>query len=345
MFVSLQHKVIMADIRNFPFFRHLRAEPNSFVLRYHRGTLHSRGPGQTFWFRPMHAAVSELPINDQHLPYIFRGRSSDFQEVTVQGTIAYRIENPALLAERVDFSIDLRRGEYRNDPLDQLATFFTDHAQQIAMRYLATMDIRTLLSDGLASVQEHLVGGLRALSFLSEMGLEVVDVQVSSVMPSPELERALQTPVHEELQQVADEATFERRALAVQNERAIAENEMKNRIELARQERLLIDEHGENARRKANEEAEKRAIEATGRARTGKIMAESKAENLTLVEGAELAIERERLKAYEALPPSVLVALAAKELASKLTHVEHLNISPDLLGPGLMELLRSGGKK
>ena len=55
------------------------------------------------------------------------------------------------------------------------------------------------------------------------MGLEVVTVRVADVSPSAELKRALQTPTFERLQQQADEATFERRALAVEKERAIAE--------------------------------------------------------------------------------------------------------------------------
>ncbi len=44
--------------------------------------------------------------------------------------------------------------------------------------------------------------------------------------------RGSQTPSRERVQQEADRATHERRALAVQRERAIAENELQNQIEL-----------------------------------------------------------------------------------------------------------------
>ena len=54
--------------------------------------------------------------------------------------------------------------------------------------------------------------------------------------PEPDVERALQTPARELVQQEADRATFERRALAVDSERAIAENELANQIELATRE-------------------------------------------------------------------------------------------------------------
>ena len=40
------------------------------------------------------------------------------------------------------------------------------------------------------------------------------------------------------------------------------------------------------------------------------------------------------MKIYGALPSSVLVGLAARELAGKLNTIEHLNITPELLGGG-----------
>lgn len=55
-----------------------------------------------------------------------------------------------------------------------------------------------------------------------------------------DVEKALGTPAREQLQQDADRATYERRALAVECERAIAENELQNKIELARRRSSLL---------------------------------------------------------------------------------------------------------
>src|SRR3546814_16416725 len=85
------------------------------------------------------------------------------------------------------------------------------------------------------------------------IGLAIVAVRLNNLAPSSELERALQTPTFEALQQKADEAMFERRALAVDKERAIAENELGNKTELARREKQLIAEESENARNRATD--------------------------------------------------------------------------------------------
>jgi len=97
------------------------------------------------------------------------------------------------------------------------------------------------------------------------MGLMMASLRILEIRPSAELEKALQTPTRESIQQDADEATFKRRALAVDKESAIAENELQNRIELATREEQLITQHGLNERRRVEEEAA--AEETTVRAR------------------------------------------------------------------------------
>lgn len=46
-------------------------------------------------------------MDDRELPFLFHGKSTDFQDVTAQGVITFRVVDPVALAERLDFSIDL----------------------------------------------------------------------------------------------------------------------------------------------------------------------------------------------------------------------------------------------
>src|SRR5215212_10934682 len=107
----------MAEMKTYPFTRHLRAEPTSHVLHYRRGALRREGVGLTFWFRPNETAVAEVPIDDRELPFLFHARSADFQELTVQGAINFRVEDPRRLARRVDFTIGLVTGRWNEAPL------------------------------------------------------------------------------------------------------------------------------------------------------------------------------------------------------------------------------------
>jgi hypothetical protein len=194
------------------------------------------------------------------------------------------------------------------------------------LQYLGASPIGALLDAGPEPLRAVLERVLFAAPALAEIGIAAVAVRLTNLAPTSELERALQTPTFEALQQKADEATFARRALAVEKERAIAENELATKTELARRETVLIAQEAENARDRAAGVAEARGLEAA-----------AEAERIRLVEGARAEAEQRRAAIYRDMPPAVLLGLAARELAGKLETIEHVNVTPDLLAAVLGE--------
>ncbi len=332
----------MASITRFPGVRHLRSEPSFHLLYYAGGKLKRSGRGLAFWFMPLSASIAEIPCDDRDETFLFHSRSSDFQDVVAQGVITYRVADPATLAERIDFSVDLVTGNYKKKPLEQLSQLLVQAAQQHAWAYLASTPVLSLLAEGVEKIRDRISAGLANDSKLREMGIEIVTVRVSSLAPTAELEKALQAPTNEAIQQDADEAMYQRRALAVEKERAIQENELQNRIELARREEELIARQGHNERKRAAEEAEALEIASRAEAERQRTGAEAEADSIQKIEGARVGAESKRIKIYRSLPSSVLVGLAARELAGKLERIEHLNVTPELLSPLLSNLIRAG---
>ena len=316
----------MAHIKNFGFLAQLRSDATHHVIRYANGRVRRSGRGLSFWFLPQTASLAELPMDDREMTLFVKGRSRDFQALSLQGALTWRVADPERLAERVDFTILLASGELRSEPLEQIQTRIAGLANQAALQYLAHAPVNDLLGAGLEPLRLRLTAALGEDPSLTEMGIAVVAVRLTSLAPSSELERALQAPTYESLQQKADQATFERRALAVDKERAIAENELANKIELARREKNLIAQEAENAGNRAQGLAEAQQIEA-----------EAEATRIRAVEGAKAETEKARLDVYRDLPPAVLYGLAARELAGKLTKIEHMNVTPDLLASLLGE--------
>lgn len=346
----------MAEIRSYPFIRHLRSEASSHLLHFRRSRLLKQGRGMAFWFLPMSDSLAEIPADDRELSVVLHGRSSDFQDITAQGVIGYRVADPAKLAGRVDFTLDSRTGQFHKKPLESLAQILAQMAQQFASDYLTGVSVRTILVEGQTQLRERIVSGLAGEGLLESMGLEIVSVRVSAVKPNPELEKALEAPMREQIKQEADEAAFQRRAMAVEKERAIQENELQNRIELAKREEQLIAQDGQNERRKATEAAEAAQIASRSEAETRRIQAEAEAletriggqaqaESLQAVEGTRVDLEKRQMEVFQGMPPAVIFGLGFKELAGKLQTIEHLNLSPDLLGPMLSNLLEAGTKR
>jgi regulator of protease activity HflC (stomatin/prohibitin superfamily) len=350
----------MADIKKFGAVRHLRGTPTLHVQHLRKGEIVHQGVGQSFYFRPLTAALSEIPVDDRELPLMFHVPTADFQDLAVQAAITYRITEPNLAATRVDFGIDPEQGTWRGRPLDQIAGLLAQSAQQHAIAQLARQTLREALEGGVAAVCEQINDGLLADPRLVDTGIAVVGVRVVALSPEPDVARALQTTTREAVQQDADKATFERRAVAVERERAIAENELQTKIELARRDEQLVTQHGLNQRRRAEEDAAAAQIAVEGEAETDRVRAEAEARReRTLGEAqrlrAELAAEgtrsmglakadasralgmagadaeAARIAAYRDLDASIVFALAVKELAGQLPEIGTLNLTPDLI--------------
>ncbi|MFE7857413.1 SPFH domain-containing protein [Streptomyces sp. NPDC057403] len=367
----------MADITRRLGWRHLRGAPTAHIRHHRDGKLLHDGPGLSFWFRALTAALSEVPVDDRELAMTFHARTSDFQDVAVQATVTYRIGDPALAAARLDFSVDPDTGVWRGAPLEQLGTLLTETAQQHALDVLARTSLSSALVDGVTAVRERVAAGLAAEPRLPATGIEVVAVRVVALRPEPEVERALRTPAREQIQQEADRATYERRAVAVERERAIAENELASQIELARREEQLVEQRGTNARREAEEHAAADAVRAEAEAARTVRLAEAEATRSVRLADAE-AQRTERLAQAEAakavrlaraeaeaarevgearaqaqaawlrvhgeVDVATLHALTGTRLAENLPRIDSVTVSPDVLTGLLARLGASAGE-
>lgn len=333
----------MAAITRHPFVNHLRADTTAYVQHLRNGDVKHAGPGLAFWFRPATAALAEVPLDDREQALLFHARTADFQDVTVQATVTYRVTDPALAATRVDFGIDPATGAWNARPLDRLGGLLTELAQQPALEQVGAMTMTEALAGGIAPIRERVTAALADDARLTERGLTVTDVRVVAVRTDPEVERALQTDTRERVQQEADRATYERRAMAVERERAIAENELHNQIELARREEELVVRRGQNERRRATEQAAADRITTEATAEQRRLVADATAATTRLVGQAEADAEAARLAVYRELEQATLIGLALREVAGNLPPITNLTITPDLLTPLLARFAGAGG--
>ena len=333
----------MADIKRYPLARHLRGNPTLHVRHLRRGKVAHEGMGLSFFFRPLSAVLSEVPVDDRELPLLFHARTADFQDLSVQASVTFRVTDPATASARIDFSIDPDTGRWRGTPLEQVGGLLTETAQQQVLGMVAASPLASVLADGVAEIRDRILHGLIADSRLAETGIAVVGARVVALRPESDVERALRTPARELIQQEADRSTYERRAVAVERERAIAENELQNKIELARREEQLLAQQGANARRQAEDTAAASGIAADAQANRERRLAEARAAGTRALGEAKAAGEAASVAAYRDLPPAIVLAIAAKDLAGSLPQIGTLVLTPDLLASLLARLAADAG--
>lgn len=361
----------MADITKRPFLSHFRGSPTNHVVHVKRGKTAHEGTGQAFWFRPLTAVLAEVPVDDRELPMLFHARTKDFQDVAVQASMTYRFVEPETAIRRLDFAVNPVTGTWNGMPLEQVAMLLTELAQQHALNLINTLELAEALATGPATVQARITQGLAEDARLSETGIGVIGVRVVAVKPEADVERALRTPTREQIQQEADRAGFERRALAVERERAISENELQSRIELARREEQLVVQIGANDRKRATEraaaesiareaettrireiaaaeadrnramnvaDAEKHRTMGQAEAERNRALGAAEADRTRVIGEARAGAEAAIMAVYAAVDPRLILALGVRELAGQLPEIGSLNLSPDIITSALARL-------
>jgi hypothetical protein len=141
--------------------RHLRAEPNQFILHYKGGKLVKSGAGIAYFFNPLSAAVAQVPVEDCETTFMLNERSADFQEVNVQCTLSYRVTDHARAAQRVNFTISLLTGAWLEQPLDRLATLWSQKALEPVRKFVSASPVVDVAQKGSEHIRAALDSALR----------------------------------------------------------------------------------------------------------------------------------------------------------------------------------------
>ncbi|KLD64403.1 SPFH domain-containing protein [Dyella japonica] len=326
-------------------FRYIKASPSTYLIQYKNGKAIREGSGLAFWYFAPHASLVSVPMESVDAPFMFQEVSSDFQVVTVQGQVTYRVAAPATLVSLMNFTLK-PDGAYMSDDHVKLPQRVVNAVQVQLRSVLQGQTLQQLLqgSDHLVQVVRQ---GLQRPDGLPSLGLELVNLSILAVKPTPETARALEAHVREQILKQADDATYVRRNAAIEQERSIKENELNTEIAVEAKKRQIREaqleaERSVLAKRQAIQDEEmagKIALEEKNkgltslRATNAQTEADAKAYGVSAIMKAVHGIDAKVLQALLVgqADPSALIAQAFQGLAENAERIGELNISPDLL--------------
>lgn len=234
---------------------YFKAEPTEYVLAYAGGKLLRQGPGKAFWYWRPSTSIVVIPIATTDSLFVLNETTGNFQAVTLQGQITYRIVAPETVAGLLNFTVDPLTRAYLSDDPDRLQQRIINIVQAHVRAELRRLTLEEALrgSDALASTVQTRMQEEQALA---AMGVTCVSLFFTSIKATPEMTKALEAEYREALQRRADQAIYARRAEAVEQERKIKQNELATSVDLEERRRQLVDLQGENTRKQAELEAE-----------------------------------------------------------------------------------------
>lgn len=337
-------------------FRFIKVPPTTHVIQYSGGKVVREGAGISFFYYSPTTSLVAVPIGSTDVPFIFEEQTADYQTVSLQGQITYRIADPKRLAGLMDFMLNPAGRGYASEDPEKLPQRVINLVHVLARAEIEKLPLRQALR-----ASESLVLAIRrqleASAELAALGLEVLGLSLLAIKPTPETARALEAETRELLLKGADEAIFMRRNAAVEQERAIKENELNTEIAVENKRRQIRETQMEAEKAVQEKEAQlerarldtnigleeqRRKLVALA-AENSKSEADSRAYGISTTMRALASADASVLQALATtgMKPQQLIAFAFQELAAKADKIGNLNISPELLS----ELLVNPGAK
>jgi hypothetical protein len=325
---------------------YLKAGPTQYVIHYSNGRVRRTGRGLAFFYYQPSSSIAVVPAGSADAPFIFNETTADFQPITMQGQLTYRVTDPELVASLLDYSI--------RDKVDQ---YVTEDPEKLPQRLVNLVQVLTRaevqkrpLRDALRASDEIAVSVLELLQSseaLRALGVEAITLSVLAIRPNPETARALEAETREALQRQADLAIYDRRNSAVEQERRIKENELNTEIAVEEKKRQIREtkvaadlavEAKEQEIREARlngeiklEEERKRLVAAQIDNARAQADIQGYAVEASLRPLRELDANMLQLLATQSAEPRLMVSMAMREIAQNASKIGQLNITPDLL--------------
>src|SRR6266436_10077154 len=222
-------------------FAYVKAPPTRHILHYSRGRLRREGAGLSFFYFAPTATIVNIPIGSADLPFVFTEVTADFQTVTVQGQLTYRVVDPKRLAALLDYSIK-PNGDYVSDDPTKLPERLVQATHILARDFIHERPLQGALA-GAGSLVATVLEALQRDAAVTMLGVEVLGLSVVGITPTPETARALEAEAREALLGRSDEAIYARRNAAVEQERRIKESELNTEIAVQEKQREIRETH------------------------------------------------------------------------------------------------------
>ena len=326
-------------------FNYIKFDSMNYVIHYHDGKINKEGRGLSFFYFAPKSSIVSIPLESNDFQFNFRETTKDYQEVVLQGQVTYKGAQPKTLSEALDFTVN-KNGSYIKKDYEKIQQRIINEAQTSSGALIQTLSLKDAMRKH-ELLEQRIFEDLQKSKTIAMLGLEILSVNILGISPTPEMARALETQTREALQKEADEAIYERRNFAVEQERMIKESELNTDIAVEEKQKQIAQKEmetkvvkQENEQRlrsmkmKADlelEEEKEKVVDIQVKNQKKEADAKEYALNATLKPYANLDWKTLMAIGNGGMGAEDHIAMAFRELAENADKIGNLNITPDLL--------------
>src|SRR5262245_32017309 len=123
-------------------FRFVKAQPTTYLIQHRGGAVVREGAGlSTLYYAPTTSIIA-VPIASRDAAFIFQNVVRDFQSVTIQGEVAYRIGDPKRAAALLNFALLSDGSTYESDDIEKLSQRVLSATEVLCQQAAKTMTLK-----------------------------------------------------------------------------------------------------------------------------------------------------------------------------------------------------------
>ncbi|MFN5801859.1 MAG: SPFH domain-containing protein [Burkholderiales bacterium] len=187
----------------------VKFEPGLYVFRLKGGQVIQKGEGLSFYYFAPTTSLVAIPTGSSDVPFIFTEKTIDFQEITVQGQITFRISDPEKTAKLLNYGLNSRTLRYLSDDPEKLPQRLINSVHVVTKSEIKRLTLKASLQSS-EEIVRKVVDELSVDKMVQSLGLEILGVSILAVKPNPEKENGLDEDTREEILRESDQAIFMR---------------------------------------------------------------------------------------------------------------------------------------
>ena len=168
--------------------KHIKFDSMTYVLHFKNGNIKREGRGLSFFYFFPNSSIAAIPMGSNDLPFVFNESTNDYQTVTIQGQISYKINNPKTLADVLDFTVQ-DNGQYKKNDIEKLNQRIINEAQTATSAYIHSIKLKEAIRSA-KSIEENITEGLKSSTAIGMLGIEILGANILAIQATPEMARA-----------------------------------------------------------------------------------------------------------------------------------------------------------
>src|SRR5262249_880327 len=156
---------------------YIKSQPTTYLIAFRKGKVVAEGAGLSMFYYAPTTTLVAVPIASREESFIFEKVTADFQNVTVQGHVSYRIADPGKTAGVLNFALRPNGIDYAAKDPEKLSERVVAIVQVLVQQVIQALPLAECIRSA-GKLADSVLVGLRRNQEIGALGIEVLGLAI-----------------------------------------------------------------------------------------------------------------------------------------------------------------------